>query len=174
MQASCASLLLASMSSNMSPCISLHNGAEPLRRGASPLRPAEFPVYAYNTSFGLLLFHSANTRYEWMANPYTAGTCTPQEAPSFAWRTEDEDERAESGARLPLALSHSTKRRDIVWRRSVADKVWRQGVETRCKCEAPTLNPLLNSLLNDTLHPPAYSILVHSRLPFRAFRAFRG
>ena len=51
-------------------------------------------MYAYNTSFGLLLFHSANTRYEWMANPYTAGTCTPQEAPSFAWRTEDEDERS--------------------------------------------------------------------------------
>ena len=40
------------------------------------------------------LFHSANTRYEWMASPYPAGTCTPQEAPSFAWRTEDEDERS--------------------------------------------------------------------------------
>ena len=104
MQASCASLLLASMSSNMSPCISLHNGAEPLRRGASPLRPAEFPVYAYTTSFGLLLFHSANTRYEWMANPYTAGTCTPQEAPSFAWRTEDEDEPSRI-PRAPLSLA---------------------------------------------------------------------
>ena len=33
---------------------------------------------------------------------------------------------------LPLALSLSAKRRDKVRRRSVADKVWRQGVETRC------------------------------------------
>ena len=30
-----------------------------------------------------------------------------------------------------LALSLSTKRRDKVWRRSVADKAWRQSVETR-------------------------------------------
>ncbi len=44
-------------------------------------------MYAYTMSFGSLLFHSANTRYEWMAGPYSAGTCTPQEAPSFAWRT---------------------------------------------------------------------------------------
>ncbi len=35
------------------------------------------------------------------------------------------------------------------------DKAWRQGVETRCKCEAPTPNPLLNSLLSGTLTPPA-------------------
>ena len=75
------------------PCRPAHdafNGAEPLQRGASLLRPAEFPVYAYTTSFGFpFLFHSANTRYEWMASPYPAGTCTPQEAPSFAWRTTD-------------------------------------------------------------------------------------
>ena len=30
-----------------------------------------------------------------------------------------------------LALSLSTKRRDIVWGRSVSDKAWRQSVETR-------------------------------------------
>jgi hypothetical protein len=28
-----------------------------------------------------------NTRYGWMASPYPTGTCTRQEAPSFAWRT---------------------------------------------------------------------------------------
>jgi hypothetical protein len=28
-----------------------------------------------------------NTRYEWLVKPYSAGTRTPQEAPSFAWRT---------------------------------------------------------------------------------------
>ena len=30
---------------------------------------------------------TCNTRYGWMVNPYPAGTCTPQEMPSFAWRT---------------------------------------------------------------------------------------
>ncbi len=29
------------------------------------------------------------TRYEWLARPYSAGTFTLQEAPSFAWRTND-------------------------------------------------------------------------------------
>jgi hypothetical protein len=42
------------------------------------------------------------------------------------------------------------------------DKVWRQGVGTRCKRGAPTLNlhlnPHLNSLLIGTLTPPAYSL----------------
>ena len=33
----------------------------------------------------------------------------------------------------------------------------RQSVETRCKCEAHTPNPFLNSLLIGTLKPPAYS-----------------
>jgi len=28
-----------------------------------------------------------NTRYGWMVSPYPTGTCTRQEAPSFAWRT---------------------------------------------------------------------------------------
>ncbi len=35
----------------------------------------------------LYLLHSCNTRYEWLAKPYSAGTFTLQEAPSFAWRT---------------------------------------------------------------------------------------
>ena len=33
-----------------------------------------------------LLRHRRNTRYGWMANPYPTGTCTLQDAPSFAWR----------------------------------------------------------------------------------------
>jgi hypothetical protein len=49
------------------------------------------------------LFHSANTRYEWMASPYPAGTRTPQEAPSFAWRTTDKahDKAGIATARFP-------------------------------------------------------------------------
>jgi len=32
------------------------------------------------------LRHRRNTRYGWVANPYPTGTCTLQDAPSFAWR----------------------------------------------------------------------------------------
>jgi hypothetical protein len=35
-----------------------------------------------------------NTRYEWLVRPYSAGTFTPQEAPSFAWRTNESVHRA--------------------------------------------------------------------------------
>ena len=38
-------------------------------------------------SVRLHLLHSCNTQYEWLARPYSAGTFTLQEAPSFAWRT---------------------------------------------------------------------------------------
>lgn len=34
-----------------------------------------------------------NTRYGWLARPYPTGTCTPQEATSFACRTNAEDQR---------------------------------------------------------------------------------
>ena len=54
---------------------------------AVSLRPAEFPVYASAISFGNHLLHSCNTRYEWVVSPYSAGTFTPQEAPSCTWRT---------------------------------------------------------------------------------------
>src|SRR5262249_48604046 len=37
--------------------------------------------------------HSCNTRYEWLVRPCSAGTCTPQEAPSFAWRTNAQAHR---------------------------------------------------------------------------------
>ena len=53
------------------------------------------------------------------------------------------------------------------------DKVWRQGVETRCKRGAPTLNPHLNSLLNGTLHPLTQFSLACPRVPLRAFTCIR-
>jgi len=53
----------------------------------SPLRSTWCPVDASTASFGLYLLRSCNTRYEWLVRPYSAGTCTLQETPSFAWRT---------------------------------------------------------------------------------------
>ena len=41
--------------------------------------------------------------------------------------------RSEREPELSFALSLSTKSRDKVWGRSVADKAWRQGVGTKCK-----------------------------------------
>ena len=35
----------------------------------------------------LHLLHIRNPWYEWLVRPYSAGTCTLQEAPSCAWRT---------------------------------------------------------------------------------------
>ena len=35
------------------------------------------------------LRHRRNTRYWRMVNPYQTGTCTLQDAPSFAWRAND-------------------------------------------------------------------------------------
>jgi len=47
------------------------------------------------------LRHRRNTRYGWVANPYPTGTCTPQDAPSFAWRANAApDQRARFLARL--------------------------------------------------------------------------
>ena len=83
--------------------------------------------------------------------------------------------RSEREPELSFALSLSTKSRDKVWGRSVADKAWRQGVGTKCKRGAHTLNPLLNPLLIGTLHPPAYSIFVCIRpftAPFLRFSRF--
>ena len=31
--------------------------------------------------------HGCNTRYEWLVSPYSTGTFTQSETPSFAWRT---------------------------------------------------------------------------------------
>ena len=44
--------------------------------------------YASPGSFdGMSVPAGRNTRHRWLARPYQTGTCTPQEAPSFAWRT---------------------------------------------------------------------------------------
>ena len=51
-----------------------------------PLRPARFPVYASIVLFGAVLLYDCNTRYERVASSCSAGTFTPQETPSFAWR----------------------------------------------------------------------------------------
>ena len=59
---------------------------------ASPLWSARFFVYASPVLFASQLDwlrHRRNTQYGWMVNPYPAGTCTRQEAPSCAWRTDD-------------------------------------------------------------------------------------
>ena len=40
--------------------------------------------------YHIWLLHNANTRYGWLTIPYPAETLTPQEAPSFAWRTRSE------------------------------------------------------------------------------------
>jgi hypothetical protein len=34
----------------------------------------------------LRLLYNCNTRYEWLVRPYSPGTSTLEEAPSFAWR----------------------------------------------------------------------------------------
>jgi hypothetical protein len=44
-------------------------------------------VYASIVSFGFRLLYNCNTRYEWLVRPYSPGTSTLEEAPSFAWRT---------------------------------------------------------------------------------------
>jgi hypothetical protein len=54
----------------------------------SPLRSPWCPVSASTVSFGgPPLLHRCHTRDAWLVRPYSAGTCTLQEAPSFAWRT---------------------------------------------------------------------------------------
>jgi hypothetical protein len=46
-----------------------------------------FPVYASIVLFGVCLRNNCNTRYEWLVRPYSPGTFTLEETPSFAWRT---------------------------------------------------------------------------------------
>jgi len=53
----------------------------------SSLWPMSFPVYASIVLFGVCLRNNCNTRYEWLVRPYSTGTFTLKEAPSFAWRT---------------------------------------------------------------------------------------
>jgi hypothetical protein len=46
-------------------------------------------VYASIVLFGLRLLYNCNTWYEWLVRPYSPGTFTLEETPSFAWRTND-------------------------------------------------------------------------------------
>ena len=91
--ASCDPSVLASeYVKTVANCSDSTNGAVLLWGGTAPRRPAGFPVYASTASFGSVhLLHnlpdSCNTRYGWVVNPFPEGTLTPQETPSFAWRT---------------------------------------------------------------------------------------
>jgi len=86
--------VLASGTLTPSPTASVaSNGAELLRGGTSPLRPAMFSVYASPVLFAPdrpELRNKCNTRYGLLVKLYTMGTFTPEEAPSCAWRTNAE------------------------------------------------------------------------------------
>jgi hypothetical protein len=57
----------------------------------------------------LLLRHRRNTRYGWATIPYPTGTCTLQDAPSFAWRSNAATVgRAGLCASLPVACYDSS------------------------------------------------------------------
>ena len=83
--------VLASGTLTPSPTASVAaNGAESLRGGTSPLRPAMFSVYASPVLFAPDhpgLRNRRNTRYGLLVKLYPMGTYTPKEAPSCAWRT---------------------------------------------------------------------------------------
>ena len=85
--------VLASGTLTPSPTASVAaNGAESLRGGTSPLRPAMFSVYASPVLFAPNhpgLRNRRNTRYGLLVKLYPMGTYTPKEAPSCAWRTND-------------------------------------------------------------------------------------
>ena len=56
----------------------------------SAVSPAVYVVPCVRFTWFVRLFcllSRCNTRYEWLVRPYSAGTCTLQEAPSCAWRT---------------------------------------------------------------------------------------
>jgi hypothetical protein len=65
----------------------LFRGCIKLQEVRSSLWPVSFPVYASIVSFGLRLLYNCNTRYEWLVRPYSPGTFTLEETPSFPWRT---------------------------------------------------------------------------------------
>ena len=91
--------VLASGTLTPSPTASVAaNGAESLRGGTSPLRPAMFSVYASPVLFAPDhpgLRNRRNTRYGLLVKLYPMGTYTPKEAPSCAWRTSDVTQGAE-------------------------------------------------------------------------------
>jgi hypothetical protein len=120
---SCDSSVLASRTLTLSPSAFLSlPRLKSLQGDASPLWPTGFSVYA-----SPLLFTSAtvprpfaalrqrrNTRYGRVAGPYPTGTLTRQEAPSFAWRTNDSSVLASSTLTLsPSALLPLTRLKSL-------------------------------------------------------------
>jgi hypothetical protein len=57
-------------------------------RHVAPALAGQARVYASIVKFGLRLLYNCNTRYEWLVRPYSPGTSTLEETPSFAWRTD--------------------------------------------------------------------------------------
>ena len=67
------------------------------------LRGSLCTLQLFRSALHRCFLHSCNTRYEWLVRPSSAGTFTLQEAPSFAWRTNDlplSRERRESHAAI--------------------------------------------------------------------------
>ena len=79
-------------------------GCIKLQEVRTSLWPMSFPVYASIVSFGLRLLYNCNTRYEWLVRPYSPGTFTLEEAPSFAWRTNGMADYSECDRSLPFDL----------------------------------------------------------------------
>jgi hypothetical protein len=90
-------------------CMSRDNGAvASFRECGLPygLRGALCTLHLCRSAFYLL--HRCNTRYGWLVRPYPVGTCTLQETPSFAWRTN-------AGAHLlPEAAARNERRLEAV------------------------------------------------------------
>jgi hypothetical protein len=94
--ANCGRFLLTSRPFKRSSTATILDfGAVPAIQGVRlPLWPTTFSVYASPVLFptpcrlssAQALRHRRNTRYGWVANPCPTGTCTLQDAPSFAWR----------------------------------------------------------------------------------------
>jgi hypothetical protein len=55
--------------------------------------------------------HSCHTRYEWLVRPSSVGTCTPQEAPSFAWRTNAQAHRERPNRDFSASFQTATGQR---------------------------------------------------------------
>ena len=104
----------------------------------SPLRSTWCPVYASPVSFGFHLLHRCNTRYRWLVRPYLAGTCTLQETPSCAWRTN-------AGPQAPPRAAATQERRLLAvacrpmlgWSAS-----WGCGWDAPCLAHLRALAPL--------------------------------
>jgi hypothetical protein len=91
--------------------------------------------------------HSCNTRDAWLVRPYSAGTCTLQEAPSFAWHT-NRDREGPHGLPPPtppyVRVTYTAVRRVESMRRSkaeeserVEERCWKRDTQRRALTETP-------------------------------------